>query len=225
MFSPELILYKVCRYYFELLLPFSASFRIDLVDLRTSRPFEDSRLGGSNNARYQPRNSAIWYENVNMLPDNLLPTDTQLRWGLHPIEIAVIPFPSMRDKVLTIIEGMHIIESDSSQDQSEAAEPSLNSAKSNSSSSSPLQQYFQANSSSPNPPLSPSRSLIYDFGFNSKPNGGRWLQKRIRDWLMTFFTDFVQSIRVWCMANDVFDLSCFEVRIDLFCKALMMNSL
>lgn len=156
-----------------------------------------------------------------MLPDNLLPTDTQLRWGLHPIEIAVIPFPSMRDKILTIIEGMHTIENASSPDQSEAAESSSDRVSSNLSSS-PLQQYFQTNASS-SYPSSPSRSLIYDFGFNSKPNGGRWLQKRIRDWLMTFFTDFVQSLRVWCMANDVFDLSCFEVRVGFFCKSLVMR--
>lgn len=168
-------------------------------------------MGNWNSARYQPRNTTIRYDNVKMLPDNLLPTDTQLRWGLHPIEIAVIPFPSMRDKILTIIEGMHMIEAASSDDQNVDAELTSNSINSNSSSS-PLQNFHQANQSISNP-SSPSRTLIYDFGFNSKPHGGRWLQKRIRDWLATFFVDFVQSIRVWCLANDVFDLSCFEVRI------------
>ena len=205
------------------MLPFSSSFRTDLVDLSASRPFDDSRLGVINNASFQPRNSPIWHEDLKMLPDNLLPTDIQLRWGLHPIEIAVIPFPSMRDKILTIVEGMHTIETAStSQDHSEVNHSSLTS--SNSLSSSPLQQYYDENPSN-SQAQSPSRSLIYDFGFNSKPNGGRWLQKRIRDWLMAFFTDFVQSLRVWCLANDVFDLSCFEVRTSSWMSWLSINIL
>lgn len=197
--SPELVLYKVCRYYFQLLLPFSSSFHSDLVDLSNAQP-----LPVDNPDALTMRSASMDFGDAHFLPDNLLPSDMQRRWGLHPVEIAVIPFPNMRDKILLILEALQA--TNTFHEHPVRIPPPF--ARSGS------DHEGSAGSSPPgaSPSKSPSRQFVYEFGFNSKPHGGRWLPPAARDWLGTFFVDFVQALRIWCLADDVFDISCLEVR-------------
>ena len=200
---PELVLYKVCRFYFRLLLPFSTSSGSGIVDLNTAEILREpetvfTRSEQTGDGR-SPRTRGLLDEDGN-LPEVLMPTRLQRMLGPHPIEIAVIPFATLRDKVLLTVMALN------------------------------GKQDFKVDT--PDEPVVPDKDKIYEFTFSEKPSSAHPHQDTLNDlgiteepnarqdplcpaarrWLDTFMIDFVSSLRVWNASDDCFNTTALELR-------------
>lgn len=126
-----------------------------------------------------------------------MPTPTQHRVGDHPIEIAVIPFPDMRERLLSFMEMLQALPM---QHRDQATEDTILPLA-------PLQEGSVSSSEAS------AGSRVATFTFTSKPSGRQNLRPGLDLWLKEFFVHFVDSVRVWCLTADVFDLECFEVSL------------
>lgn len=115
---PELVLYKVCRLYFSTLLPFTTKLKSGIINLRAARE-TPGFIGGFDDFPRFPGDPSFGSTEL-YLPKNLMPTEMQMRIGFHPVEIAVLPYPAMRDRVLTILSAFHAIE-ELAQEEEDAA--------------------------------------------------------------------------------------------------------
>ncbi|SOV03875.1 uncharacterized protein UDID_04566 [Ustilago sp. UG-2017a] len=115
---PELVLYKVCRLYFSTLLPFTTKLKSGIINLRAARE-KPGFIGGFDDFPRFPGDSSSGATEL-YLPKNLMPTEMQMRIGFHPVEIAVLPYPAMRDRVLTILSAFQAIE-ELAQEEEDAA--------------------------------------------------------------------------------------------------------
>lgn len=210
---PELMLYKVCRLYFSIVLPFTSSLKSGLVNLRAARA-ASSYMGGCDDL---PRFSG--YPSMDpsaamVLPKNLMPTEAQLRIGFHPVEIAVVPSPAMRDKLLTVLSAFQSIDK-LTQDASDASSDDDDEIVAK---DFPKRMALIADTTRWVPPESdadndivrPDKSRIYSYGFTDKPKGSHRLKMPAQRWLNTFFVDLVQNLHVWSPSGDIFDTECFE---------------
>ncbi|SPO35973.1 uncharacterized protein PSFLO_01444 [Pseudozyma flocculosa] len=229
---PELVLYKVCRLYFSLVLPFTTSLKSGIVNLRAARaaPF---LLGGPDEL---PRFKGDPLDEAKpelVLPQNLMPTENQLRIGFHPVEIAVIPFPSMRDKLLTIIEAFHKLEGiedvpDGARITEEerayspaSTHPEVYAGKMQQRTAiiSDMSTWTPEDELDPkNAVVIPDRNRVYRYGFTEKPKGSVKMGRPAQRFLDDFFVEVVRSLRIWTPAGDVFDQEGFELRESFFEK-------
>jgi len=241
---PELVLYKVCRLYFSTLLPFTTKLKSGIINLRAARE-TPSFMGGFDDLPRFPGDPSFGATEL-YLPKNLMPTEMQLRIGFHPVEIAVMPYPSMRDRILTILSAFHAIE-ELAQEEEDAARFSedTNSNSAASSNAEPDRQQrgkggnvdteltdedirkrtaLVADMSAWKPKdysgavVVPNKDRVYSYGFLEKPRGSHRLRKPAQRWLDDFFYEVVQTLRVWSPAGDVFDGECFEFKESFFRK-------
>ncbi|KAN0065746.1 hypothetical protein ACQY0O_000876 [Thecaphora frezii] len=230
---PELVLYKVCRLYFSIVLPFTTSLKSGICNLRAARaaPFT---LGGPDELpRFKRDGPGDESKPELVLPQNLMPTENQLRVGFHPVEIAVIPFPSMRDKLLTILEAFHSLEGIETvregariTDEERAHPPSstladapMNKMQQRTAVISDMSTWTPADEPDPkNAIVMPDRNRIYKYGFTEKPKGSPKMGRPAQQFLDDFFLEVVRSLRIWTPAGDVFDQEGFELRESFFEK-------
>ncbi|PWY99421.1 hypothetical protein BCV70DRAFT_162459 [Testicularia cyperi] len=223
---PELVLYKVCRLYFSLLLPFTTRLKSGIINLRAARVAPTFFGGCDDLPRFQGDSasdpSAEFY-----LPPNLMPTESQLRIGFHPVEIAVLPYPSMRDKLLTVLSAFQSIEDVARQAETEARfSPADSSTVIDELEVEDIRTRtaLVADMSRWTPQgyvgtmVRPDKSRVYQYGYLEKPKGSHRLQAPAQQWLDAFFLEVVHTLRVWSPAGDVFDPECFEFKESFFRK-------
>ncbi|PWN46734.1 hypothetical protein IE53DRAFT_365201, partial [Violaceomyces palustris] len=193
---PEFVLYRLCRFYFRLVLPYTTELGSGVVDLRsaTLAPEFDDRPNAQEIVTQQGDRPG--------LPPNLMPTESQLRAGYHPVQVAVIPFPTMREKVMTILGTFQSFEKYGREDEDRYAGSDHDGGSSLESSNASIQNTAVA--------VQPDRSRIYSYTFDSKPSGSHKLVPAARAWLEEFFVHFVRGLRVWCPAGAWFDPDSFE---------------
>lgn len=209
---PELMLYKVCRLYFSIVLPFTSSLKSGLVNLRAARA-ASGYMGGCDDL---PRFSG--YPSMDpsaelVLPKNLMPTEAQLRIGFHPVEIAVVPSPAMRDKLLTVLSAFQSIDNlarESSDVSSDDDEPVTKNFPKRMALIADTTRWVPPESDDDPDIVRPDKSRIYSYGFTDKPKGSHRLKMPAQQWLNTFFVDLVQNLHVWSPSGDIFDPECFE---------------
>ncbi|SPO23788.1 uncharacterized protein UTRI_03684_B [Ustilago trichophora] len=242
---PELVLYKVCRLYFSTLLPFTTKLKSGIINLRAAREMPGFGGGYEDLPRF-PGDPSFGATEL-YLPKNLMPTEMQMRIGFHPVEIAVMPYPALRDRILTILSAFHAIE-ELAQEEEDAARFSedggANSSHSGHQEAQPAQPASEkettgtefndedirkrtalvADMSAWKPKdfsgavVIPDKSRAYPYGFLDKPRGSHRLRKPAQRWLDDFFYEVVQTLRVWSPAGDVFDGECFEFKESFFRK-------
>lgn len=239
---PELVLYKVCRLYFSTLLPFTTKLKSGIINLRAAREMPGF-VGGYDDLPRFPGDPAFGATEL-YLPKNLMPTEMQMRIGFHPVEIAVMPYPALRDRILTILSAFHAIE-ELAQEEEDAARFSEDPASNGSASGNEDAQQgsgdekagteltdedirkrtaLVADMSAWKPKdfngavVIPDKSRAYSYGFLEKPRGSHRLRKPAQRWLDDFFYEVVQTLRVWSPAGDVFDGECFEFKESFFRK-------
>lgn len=236
---PELVLYKVCRLYFSTLLPFTTKLKSGIINLRAARE-APGFIGGMDDLPRFPGDPSFVGEEF-YLPRNLMPTEMQMRIGFHPVEIAVLPYPAMRDRVLTILSAFHAIEElaqaeedaarftdESSSDKSQgnsggtrassAEETELNEEDIRKRTALVADMSAWKPKEASGAVVIPDKSRIYSYGFLEKPKGSHRLRKPAQRWLDEFFYAIVQTLRVWSPAGDVFDGECFEFKESFFRK-------
>lgn len=239
---PELVLYKVCRLYFSTLLPFTTKLKSGIINLRAAREMPGF-MGGYDDMPRFPGDPSFGATEL-FLPRNLMPTEMQLRLGFHPIEIAVLPYPKIRDRVLTILSAFNSIE-ELAQEEEDAARFSVDPCGRNSSASgdeTSQQSGKQGDAEQPTEEdtrqrtalvadmsawkpkdfsgaiVMPDKGRVYSYGFLEKPRGSHRLRKPAQRWLDDFFYEVVQTLRIWSPAGDVFDGECFEFKESFFRK-------
>ncbi|CBQ73290.1 conserved hypothetical protein [Sporisorium reilianum SRZ2] len=241
---PELVLYKVCRLYFSTLLPFTTKIKSGIINLRAAREAPSFVDGFDDLPRFPGDPSSFGASDL-YLPKNLMPTEMQMRIGFHPIEIAVMPYPAMRDRILTILSAFHAIE-ELAQEEEDAARFSEDASGNASPSGTAKMHQTDAPVNHANTELSeedirkrtalvadmsawkpkdhagavviPDKARVYSYGFLEKPRGSHRLRKPAQRWLDEFFYEIVQTLRVWSPAGDVFDGECFEFKESFFRK-------
>ncbi|KIS68910.1 uncharacterized protein UMAG_02896 [Mycosarcoma maydis] len=242
---PELVLYKVCRLYFSTLLPFTTKLKSGIVNLRAARE-APGFFGGLDDLPRFPGDPSFGVSEL-YLPKNLMPTEMQLRIGFHPVEIAVMPYPKMRDRLLTVLSAFQAI-NELAQEEEAAAAAQISEDVSGSNSqtgNASIDQHVKPSDAS-NVELTnedirqrtalvadmsawkprdgtgavvvPDKSRVYSYGFLEKPRGSSRLRKPAQRWLDEFFYEVVQTLRVWSPAGDVFDGECFEFKESFFRK-------
>ena len=229
---PELVLYNACRIYYSLVLPFTTRKKSGIVNLRSAKLAPSLVSAGQSFPRFKlSHGQGLEKSEEYLLPANLMPTEAQIRVGFHPIELAVIPFPSMRDKVLSILaafnsleglysvpDGLRVGERDerlSTELPSGIREVRPRTAVIADMSSWPAEG---GDGSASMAMVVPDRSRIYTYGIDAKPKGSAKLRNAAQLWLDEFFGDFVASLRIWCSSGDVFDKDGFELRESFFQK-------
>ncbi|SNX83804.1 uncharacterized protein MEPE_02512 [Melanopsichium pennsylvanicum] len=236
---PELVLYKVCRLYFSTLLPFSTKLKSGIINLRAAREMPGF-IGGFDELPRFPGDPSFGATEL-YLPRNLMPTEMQLRIGFHPVEIAVMPYPVMRDRILTVLSAFHAIE-ELVQEEEDAhrfseevgyRSPTRHEAPQNNANKADTELNDEdirkrtalvADMSAWKPKdfqgaaVMPDKSRVYSYGFLEKPRGSHRLRKPAQRWLDDFFYEVVQTLRVWSPAGDVFDGECFEFKESFFRK-------
>lgn len=233
---PELVLYKVCRLYFSTLLPFTTKLKSGIINLRAARE-APAFIGGYDDLPRFPGDPSFGATDL-YLPKNLMPTEMQMRIGFHPVEIAVLPYPAMRDRLLTILSAFHGLE-ELAQAEEDAARFSEHPGSDSTPSSNTDQDGYNteltdddirkrtalvADMSAWKPKdytsavVIPDKSRVYSYTFLEKPRGSHRLRKPAQRWLDDFFYEVVQTLRVWSPAGDVFDGECFEFKESFFRK-------
>lgn len=242
---PELVLYKVCRLYFSTLLPFTTKLKSGIVNLRAARE-APGFIGGLEDLPRFPGDPSFGSSDL-YLPKNLMPTEMQMRLGFHPIEIAVMPYPLMRDRMLTVLSAFQAIEELQQEEEDEAAgriseDSSIRGPAADKASSRQQTAHSDeleaevvdgdirqrtalvADMSAWKPKdfsgavVMPDKGRVYSYGFLEKPRGSHRLRKPAQRWLDQFFYEVVQTLRVWSPAGDVFDGECFEFKESFFRK-------
>ncbi|CDW97659.1 hypothetical protein [Sporisorium scitamineum] len=240
---PELVLYKVCRLYFSTLLPFTTKLKSGIINLRAARE-APSFVDGFDDLPRFPGDPSFGASEL-YLPKNLMPTEMQMRIGFHPVEIAVLPYPTMRDRILTILSAFHAIE-ELAQEEEDAARFSEDASSSTSTSGNASKHQHDTQADQPTAELTdedirkrtalvadmsawkpkdhhgtvviPDKARVYSYGFLEKPRGSHRLRKPAQRWLDEFFYEIVHTLRVWSPAGDVFDGECFEFKESFFRK-------
>ncbi|TKY89253.1 hypothetical protein EX895_001784 [Sporisorium graminicola] len=236
---PELVLYKVCRLYFSTLLPFTTKLKSGIINLRAARETPSFADGFDDLPRF-PGDPAFGGSDL-YLPKNLMPTEMQMRIGFHPVEIAVLPYPAMRDRILTILSAFHAIEELAQEEEDAAARFSEDASGGALPSGDASTQADQTNTELNDADIRkrtalvadmsawkpkdyngavvmPDKSRVYTYGFLEKPRGSHRLRKPAQRWLDEFFYEVVRTLRVWSPAGDVFDGECFEFKESFFRK-------
>ncbi len=194
---PELVLYKVCRFYFRLLLPFSTSFGSGMVNLATAELMQEPESVSARWNRH-PSDASHSLDDTGTLPELLMPTRLQSTVGSHPIEIAIIPFASLRDRLLLTVLAMNGTQSFEVEDAAGMIWPDEDMI------------YDHTFSTKPNSgkPIERAESI------GSRPAAPRKdpLCPAARAWLDEFMVDFVGSLRVWNASDDCFNTTAFELR-------------
>lgn len=206
---PELMLYKVCRLYFSIVLPFTSGLKSGLVNLRMARAASGYMGGFDDLPRFRGRSDP---SADLILPSNLMPTEAQLRIGFHPVEIAVVPSPAMRNKLLTVLSAFQSIDNlaGSSETSSDEDEPVPMHVSKRMALIADTTRWDSSGPDADRNLVRPDKSRIYSYGFTDKPKGSHRLKLPAQQWLNTFFVDLVQNLRVWSLSGDIFDPDCFE---------------
>uniref|UniRef100_V5EQI1 BZIP domain-containing protein n=2 Tax=Kalmanozyma brasiliensis (strain GHG001) TaxID=1365824 RepID=V5EQI1_KALBG len=235
---PELVLYRVCRLYFSTLLPFTTKLKSGIINLRAARE-APGFIGEFDDMPRFPGDPAFGASEL-YLPKNLMPTEMQMRIGFHPIEIAVIPYPAMRDRLLTVLSAFSDLDElvREEEDAARFSEERINDGPKAPEQASPTDDVnaeltdadirkrtaLLADMSAWKPKdfagavVMPDRARVYSYGFLEKPRGSHRLRKPAQRWLDDFFYEIVRTLRVWSPAGDVFDGECFEFKESFFRK-------
>lgn len=204
---PELVLYKVCRFYFRLLLPFSTSYGSGMVNLNAAKLMTEPEMVFTRSRREPPARAPNHLGEEGTLPELIMPTRMQRMVGSHPIEIAVIPFASLRDKLLLTIMAMNGRQGFELDGQDDSVVPDNN------------RIYEFSFNSKPNSGHAPSESEAADRTISQEgPPRRDPLSPAARKWLDTFMVDFVSSLRVWNASDDCFNTTAFELRPEFVAK-------
>ncbi|SPO25287.1 uncharacterized protein UTRI_10087 [Ustilago trichophora] len=211
---PELVLYKVCRFYFRLLLPFSTSFGSGLVNLNSAKVVREPEMVFTRAGHDTTSRTDASLSQDGTLPEVLMPTRTQRMVGTHPIEIAVIPFATLREKLLLTLMAMNGGQSFKVDDSDVTVIPDNNKIYE-------FDFSHKPNSGRAHPDASSNNRTSSKEG----PSRRDPLRPVARKWLDTFMVDFVGSLRVWSASDDCFNTTGFELRPDFVAKyGLMLDA-
>ncbi|TKY88628.1 hypothetical protein EX895_002617 [Sporisorium graminicola] len=203
---PELVLYKVCRFYFRLLLPFSTSYGSGMVNLNAAKVMkEPEAIFDQRGQQTRPTLGQDGY-----LPEIIMPTHMQRMVGAHPIEIAVIPFAALRDRLLLTVLTMNGKPSFGVDTPSNTVTPDP--AK--------VHQFTYDGKPSSGKPF--STDVQADHSDKQSASHQDPLCPAARKWLDSFMVDFVASLRIWNASDDCFNSTAFELRPEFVAKYKLM---